>query len=74
MKVYEKAQVAMVRPTYTDLVDLQVGFTEGDRTGHLHVGYNQKLFIGEDNSILLKIDDMKRPFYQVILNCFLAKL
>ena len=39
----------MVRPTYTDLVDLQVGYTEGDRTGHLHIGYNQKLFIGEDN-------------------------
>lgn len=45
--MYEKAQIAMVRPVYTDLVDLQVGYTEGDRTGHLHVGYNQKLFIGE---------------------------
>ncbi|WAR26294.1 hypothetical protein MAR_011998 [Mya arenaria] len=46
IKLYEKAQVAMVRPTYTDLVDVQVGYTEGDRTGHLHIGYNQKLFIG----------------------------
>jgi len=68
MKVYEKAQVAMVRPTYTDLVDLQVGYTEGDRTGHLHVGYNQKLFIGEDNSILLTLSSYIKLFFSKVLN------
>ncbi|KAL4226615.1 hypothetical protein ACF0H5_014598 [Mactra antiquata] len=46
LKVYEKAQMGMVRDIYTERIDLNVMYTEGDRTGHVHVGYNQSLFIG----------------------------
>ena len=61
LQVYESAQIAMVRPTPTDLIDLQVGYTEGDRSGHLHVGYNQKLFIGATSFINLSFHFIYNP-------------
>ena len=45
--MYRKAQCAMVRAVYTHAIDLRTEYTDGDRTGHLHVGYNQSLFIGK---------------------------
>jgi hypothetical protein len=53
-KVYEKAQMGMVRPVHTEKVDLDAMYTEGDRTGHVHIGYNQTLFIGMLYSLVNK--------------------
>ena len=37
----------MVKPNPKESIVLNVGHTEGDRSGHLHVGYNQTIYIGK---------------------------
>lgn len=44
--MYEKAQLALVKLDYTESINLRSMYTEGDRSGHLHIGYNQSLVIG----------------------------
>ena len=50
LQIYRKAQLAMVASTngsdYNKLVNLTTEAMEGDRSGHLHIGYNQTLYIG----------------------------
>ena len=50
LMIYQKAQLAMVASTdgndYKNLVNLTTEAMEGDRSGNLHIGYNQTLYIG----------------------------
>ncbi|KAK3576662.1 hypothetical protein CHS0354_004947 [Potamilus streckersoni] len=47
LQIYRGAQMAMVRPENPrQNINLSVGSFDGDRSGHLHVGYNQTLLIG----------------------------
>ena len=50
LQIYRKTQLAMVVSTngsdYNKLVNLTTEAMEGDRSGHLHIGYNQTLYIG----------------------------
>lgn len=55
-QVYEKAQFAMVRDVHNERINLIAFYTEGDRTGHVHIGYNQTLFIGMIFLVLLRYD------------------
>ena len=50
LQIYQKVQLAMVASRdskdYTNIVNLTTGEMEGDRTGKLHIGFNQTLYIG----------------------------
>ena len=50
LQIYRKAQLALVASTngddFKNLVNLTTEAMEGDRSGNLHIGYNQTLYIG----------------------------
>ena len=50
LMIYRDVQLAMIASTvnneYANLVNLTTGEMVGDRTGRLHIGYNQTLYIG----------------------------
>ena len=50
LQIYRSAQLAFLATTdpedYKNLVNLTVEEIEGDRSGNLHIGYNQTLYIG----------------------------
>ena len=50
LMIYQNAQLAMVASTdgadYKSVVNLTTEAMEGDRSGNLHIGYNQTLYIG----------------------------
>lgn len=47
LQIYRQAQLAVVKPSDTkSRIDLLIEAIDGDRTGHVHIGYNQSLYIG----------------------------
>ena len=46
--VKRDAQIAFVNPTsHTSSISVRVQLMQGDRSGHLHIGFNQSLYIGD---------------------------
>lgn len=46
--VMRDAQIAFVNPiTHTSSISVKVQLMQGDRSGHLHIGFNQSLYIGD---------------------------
>ena len=46
-QIYSQAQMAIVNPDYpTAYVYVNIYTIDGDRSGHLHIGFNQSLFVG----------------------------
>ena len=47
LQIYRKAQMAILNPANTkSRMDLSVEAIDGDRSGHVHIGFNQSLYIG----------------------------
>lgn len=47
LQIYRSASIAMVKPDDTTFkVDLSVENIDGDKTGHVQIGYNQAFYIG----------------------------
>lgn len=47
LQIYRQAQMALLLPSNTkSRIDLLVDAIDGDRTGHVHIGFNQSLYIG----------------------------
>jgi hypothetical protein len=47
LQLYREAQAALINPDDpTASVNLRVQATDGDRSGRLHIGFNQSLYVG----------------------------
>lgn len=47
LQIYAQAQMALLLPSDTkSRIALLVDAIDGDRTGHIHIGFNQSLYIG----------------------------
>lgn len=44
--------MAMVNPEFTDRINLNTTYTDGDRSGQVHIGYNQSFLVGKSIIIL----------------------
>jgi hypothetical protein len=61
LQIYRKAQMAILNPANTkSRMDLSVEAIDGDRSGHVHIGFNQSLYIGTG----------KLPFIFALVFCF----